>query len=62
MTLNNKNRTNSPFHIIKISEAAFTEIQRYRLEQLVQGKKISALEAANSVILRNAPGRIIPTA
>lgn len=62
MTLNNKKRTDSPLHVVKISEAAFTEIQRYRLEQLVLGKKISALEAANYVILRNAPGRIIPTA
>ena len=60
MTLNNKNRT--LYHFIKVSDAAFTEIQRHRLEQLVLGKKISAFEAANDVILRNAPGRIAPTA
>ena len=60
MTLNNKNSTKN--HFITISDAAFTEIQRHRLEQLVLGKKISAFEAANYMILRNAPGRTTPTA
>lgn len=62
MTLNNKKRIVPTFHYIKINEAAFTEIQRHRLEQIVLGKKISAFEAANAVILRNAPGRTTPTA
>lgn len=62
MALNNKNHTKPLLHVVKISDAAFTEIQRHRLEQLVLGKKISAFEAVNDVILRNAPGKITPTA
>lgn len=61
MTLKNKTRGVPPFHTIRIDNNAFLALQKYRIEQIARGERLTILEAA-STFFKNHPGIIDPKA
>ena len=61
MTLKNKTHVIPPFHTIRIDNAAFLALQKYRIEQIARGERPTILEAA-SAFFKTHPGIINPEA